>query len=72
MIFQDGGQCSCKERVTSRDCSECKDGFFNLQENNPVGCEPCDCHLAGTFNGDETCHATTGQCNCKANVRSRY
>lgn len=32
------GQCTCKARVTSRRCSECADGFFNLQEDNPFGC----------------------------------
>lgn len=21
----------------------CKPGFFNLQENNPAGCQPCFC-----------------------------
>ena len=34
----DDGQCSCKARVTSRRCSDCADGFFNLQEDNPFGC----------------------------------
>ena len=34
----DDGQCSCKSRVTSRRCSDCTDGFFNLQEDNPFGC----------------------------------
>lgn len=32
------GQCSCKARVTERRCSDCADGFFNLQEDNPFGC----------------------------------
>ena len=72
LLEQVGGQCSCKDRVASRDCSSCQDGYFNLQEANPVGCEPCNCNTAGTFNGDIKCHATDGQCNCKANVRSEF
>lgn len=38
MCGSDDGQCSCKSRVTSRRCSDCADGFFNLQEDNPFGC----------------------------------
>lgn len=34
----ESGQCSCKARVTERRCSDCSDGFFNLQEDNPFGC----------------------------------
>ena len=72
LLEQDGGQCSCKDHVTSRDCGACQDGYYNLQAANPVGCEPCNCYTAGTFNGDIRCHPTDGQCNCKANVRSKF
>lgn len=32
------GQCICKPAVTSRDCSECIDGSYSLQESNLFGC----------------------------------
>lgn len=32
------GQCVCKPSVTSKECNECKDGSYNLQENNLFGC----------------------------------
>ncbi|XP_061658227.1 laminin subunit gamma-3 [Syngnathoides biaculeatus] len=38
----DGG-CRCKANAEGRDCGRCKPGFFNLQENNPAGCQPCFC-----------------------------
>ncbi|XP_063120707.1 laminin subunit alpha-2 isoform X6 [Rattus norvegicus] len=37
------GPCSCKENVEGEDCSHCKFGFFNLQEENQKGCEECFC-----------------------------
>ncbi|KAM5165253.1 usherin [Mantella aurantiaca] len=63
-----GGQCSCKTNVWGRQCDQCKDGFYKLQESNPDGCQPCRCHTAGTVGGSNTCHQTTGQCRCKANI----
>ncbi|XP_077341211.1 usherin [Lithobates pipiens] len=63
-----GGQCSCKVNVWGRQCDQCKDGFYNLQESNPDGCQPCRCNTAGTLNGSNTCHQTTGQCRCKPNI----
>ena len=32
------GQCICKPKVTSRDCSECADGTYNLEDHNLFGC----------------------------------
>ncbi|XP_072265966.1 usherin isoform X2 [Pyxicephalus adspersus] len=63
-----GGQCSCKVNVWGRQCDQCKDGFYNLQESNPYGCQPCRCNTAGTLNESNTCHQTTGQCRCKPNI----
>ncbi|XP_012788306.2 laminin subunit alpha-2 [Sorex araneus] len=37
------GPCNCKENVEGGDCSRCKSGFFNLQEDNPKGCDECFC-----------------------------
>ncbi|KAM6279709.1 laminin subunit alpha-2 [Porphyrio hochstetteri] len=37
------GPCICKEHVEGDNCDRCKPGFFNLQQNNPKGCEECFC-----------------------------
>ncbi|GAB0187410.1 usherin [Grus japonensis] len=63
-----GGQCNCKRHVSGRQCNQCQEGFYNLQQSNPDGCSPCNCNTSGTVNGDITCHQNSGQCKCKANV----
>ena len=45
-FFQEGGcanaapgtLCTCKERVTGRICDTCKELFWKLEGNNPLGC----------------------------------
>lgn len=37
------GQCSCLQNTVGRNCSQCRSGTFNLQENNPYGCQNCFC-----------------------------
>ncbi|XP_062981457.1 usherin [Elgaria multicarinata webbii] len=63
-----GGQCNCKRHVSGRECNQCQEGFYNLQQSNPDGCSPCKCNTSGTLDGDITCHQNSGQCNCKENV----
>ncbi|KAG3258086.1 usherin, transcript variant X1 [Ictidomys tridecemlineatus] len=63
-----GGQCNCKRHVSGRQCNQCQNGFYNLQELDPDGCSPCNCNTSGTVDGDITCHQNSGQCKCKANV----
>ncbi|XP_055581897.1 usherin [Falco cherrug] len=63
-----GGQCNCKRHVSGRQCNQCQEGFYNLQQSNPDGCSPCNCNTSGTVDGDITCHQNSGQCKCKANV----
>nr|XP_056708935.1 usherin [Euleptes europaea] len=63
-----GGQCNCKRHVSGRQCNQCQEGFFNLQQSNHEGCSPCNCNTSGTVNGDITCHQISGQCKCKENV----
>uniref|UniRef100_UPI0037E85A5F laminin subunit alpha-1 n=1 Tax=Semicossyphus pulcher TaxID=241346 RepID=UPI0037E85A5F len=35
--------CICKVNVMGAHCDLCKPGFYNLQENNPLGCTDCFC-----------------------------
>uniref|UniRef100_A0A674J3X9 Laminin subunit alpha 2 n=1 Tax=Terrapene triunguis TaxID=2587831 RepID=A0A674J3X9_9SAUR len=37
------GSCICKENVEGENCDRCKPSFFNLQQDNPRGCEECFC-----------------------------
>ncbi|XP_059173933.1 laminin subunit beta-1-like [Physella acuta] len=62
------GQCACKERVTQRDCSECRDTFWGLSGDKVLGCDACSCNPIGTVNNTNLCNKTTSQCLCKLNV----
>ena len=62
------GQCQCKTNVIGTRCNMCQDGFFALSASNPQGCSPCNCNTDGTVLASVTCHATSGQCQCKENV----
>eukprot|EP00118_Oscarella_pearsei_P025062 m.307415 g.307415 ORF g.307415 m.307415 type:complete len:2013 (+) comp42255_c0_seq1:49-6087(+) len=68
---QGSGQCSCKANANGRKCNKCRNGYFNLTESNPDGCQACDCFVAGTVDGDRACDRTTGQCRCKENAFGR-
>uniref|UniRef100_A0A3B4YWZ3 Laminin N-terminal domain-containing protein n=1 Tax=Stegastes partitus TaxID=144197 RepID=A0A3B4YWZ3_9TELE len=35
--------CTCKVNVMGAHCDLCKPGFYNLQDNNPLGCTDCFC-----------------------------
>uniref|UniRef100_A0A8C4UYU5 Laminin subunit alpha-2 n=1 Tax=Falco tinnunculus TaxID=100819 RepID=A0A8C4UYU5_FALTI len=52
------GPCICKEHVEGENCDHCKPGFFNLQQNNPKGCEECFC--SGKTNICTHSHLTYG------------
>ncbi|XP_050312344.1 laminin subunit gamma-1-like [Anthonomus grandis grandis] len=58
------GACSCKERVTGRNCDRCEEGFYNLQSGE--GCQSCNCDPTGSFN--QSCDVFSGQCYCRAGV----
>jgi usherin len=62
------GQCQCKANVIGLKCNQCEEGFFALSASNRQGCSPCNCNTDGTVSASDACHATTGQCSCKANV----
>ncbi|XP_076046327.1 laminin subunit alpha isoform X4 [Oratosquilla oratoria] len=60
------GQCFCKPGVASRRCNECRDGTFNLLEDNLFGCSDCGCNVGGAV--DNVCDKVTGQCRCRSRV----
>ncbi|XP_070582124.1 laminin subunit beta-1-like isoform X2 [Ptychodera flava] len=66
---QTSGECQCKEFVEGRACDVCKDTFWNLDANNPLGCEPCSCFEDGSKDTSNFCDKITGQCICKANTQ---
>lgn len=37
--YNDGRLCECKENVNGRICDTCKPGYWNLDRQNPLGCE---------------------------------
>jgi laminin alpha 3/5 len=68
---QEGKLCECKDRVKGRICNQCKDLYWNLQINNPFGCEDCLCNRNGTVSGIGLCDSVSGQCTCKYNAKGR-
>lgn len=60
----EAGSCHCKSNVKGRRCDTCKDGFWNLDENNADGCQNCTCNTLGTAN-NSGCNMYTGECTCK-------
>ena len=38
------GQCPCKSNVKQRDCSICKDGYYDLRNDDLTGCK-CKLHI---------------------------
>uniref|UniRef100_A0A672YMI7 Laminin subunit beta-1 n=1 Tax=Sphaeramia orbicularis TaxID=375764 RepID=A0A672YMI7_9TELE len=55
------GQCVCKENVDGQRCDQCKDGFFGLRADDPIGCQACRCHTVGSLS---SCDKLTGSCEC--------
>ncbi|XP_037816684.1 laminin subunit beta-1 [Lucilia sericata] len=66
----EAGSCHCKTHVKGRRCDTCKDGFWNLVEENPDGCEPCTCNTLGTVD-NSGCNMYTGECTCKRLVTGK-
>ena len=63
------GRCLCKDRVTSKRCEICKDGYYKLRQSNAFGCSGCNCDVGGSYS--HICGKYTGQCNCRPNVGGR-
>ncbi|XP_064631916.1 laminin subunit beta-1-like isoform X2 [Lineus longissimus] len=64
------GRCICKRHVDGQRCDYCKNGYWNLQDANPDGCQECSCNLLGTV-GNYGCDKYTGECRCKRYVTGR-
>lgn len=60
------GQCLCKTNVGSRQCHQCRDGFYNLREDDLFGCVDCGCNVGGAVNN--VCDRRTGQCVCRPRI----
>nr|XP_046253250.1 laminin subunit alpha-5 isoform X2 [Scatophagus argus] len=63
---QETGQCHCKPNACSGTCSTCKDGYYNLQEQNYFGCHGCQCDVGGSLG--QSCEGRQGRCRCRPNV----
>lgn len=63
---QGTGQCHCKPNACSGTCSTCKDGYYNLQEQNYFGCQGCQCDIGGS--AGQSCGERNGRCRCRPNV----
>ncbi|KAJ8370727.1 hypothetical protein SKAU_G00107550 [Synaphobranchus kaupii] len=63
---QNSGQCYCKPNVCSGTCSVCKDGYFNLQGDNYLGCQGCQCDIGGS--AGLSCAERNGRCQCRPNI----
>ncbi|KAM9324405.1 laminin subunit beta-1-like [Gastrophryne carolinensis] len=66
------GQCRCKENVKGERCDSCKENFYGLSRNDPLGCQPCQCDPRGITAGSTPCDQISGDCYCKRFVTGRY
>ncbi|XP_065671411.1 laminin subunit alpha-1 isoform X3 [Hydra vulgaris] len=64
------GQCPCKSNVKLRDCTRCKDGYYDLRNDDINGCKWCDCD-AGASLSPYICDKVTGVCSCRAHTTGR-
>lgn len=67
---EEAGACHCKQNVKGRRCDICKDGFWQLDINNNLGCQNCTCNTLGTIN-NSGCNMHSGECTCKRLVTGK-
>ncbi|KAM7125254.1 laminin subunit alpha-1 isoform 2-T3 [Molossus nigricans] len=60
------GLCSCKARVTGRQCDQCVRGYHGLDTG--LGCRPCNCNASGSRS--DAC-TEEGQCHCVPSVTGK-
>uniref|UniRef100_A0A670JZP7 Laminin subunit beta 2 n=1 Tax=Podarcis muralis TaxID=64176 RepID=A0A670JZP7_PODMU len=72
MLGMIAGQCRCKENVKGVRCDSCKEAFYGLSRNDPLGCQPCRCDPRGIIPGSLPCDHISGDCYCKRFVAGRY
>ncbi|XP_033612694.1 laminin subunit beta-1 [Fukomys damarensis] len=66
------GQCRCKLHVEGEHCEVCKEGFYDLNAEDPLGCKSCGCSPLGTIPGGNPCDSGTGSCYCKRLVTGQH
>ncbi|XP_076120651.1 laminin subunit beta-4 [Alosa pseudoharengus] len=66
------GRCVCKENVEGDRCDRCKFAFFGLRQDDPSGCQFCQCNLLGSITTPHACDQTTGQCFCQPFATGPY
>ncbi|XP_076840048.1 laminin subunit beta-1 [Brachyhypopomus gauderio] len=66
------GQCRCKANVMGQRCDRCREGHYGLSQNDPLGCQPCNCDPRGVSTREAPCDAVSGDCSCKRFVTGRY
>jgi len=66
---QTTGQCPCKQNVQGVNCNTCSNGFYNLVSTSVLGCQSCQCTVAGTDPAGKPCNVLTGACSCKSTVQ---
>uniref|UniRef100_A0A672J263 Laminin, beta 2-like n=1 Tax=Salarias fasciatus TaxID=181472 RepID=A0A672J263_SALFA len=66
------GQCRCKAHVKGLRCDDCKEGYYGLSHDDPLGCQPCNCDPRGIIMMGAPCDQISGDCSCKRYVTGRY
>ncbi|XP_045065518.1 laminin subunit beta-2-like [Coregonus clupeaformis] len=66
------GQCRCKLNVKGTRCDYCKEGYYGLSQNDPQGCQPCNCDPRGIIMPGAPCDQISGDCSCKRYVTGHY
>ncbi|XP_073475778.1 laminin subunit beta-1 [Aquarana catesbeiana] len=65
------GQCRCKSNIEGERCDRCKEGYYDLNAEDPDGCQPCGCNHLGTIPGGNSCDSVEGNCYCKRFVMGK-